>query len=223
MKLRFFILSLAAVAALAFSACEVDGDSDATETVNPGETSTCTLTCTAPQVLNSATCKCEDPKAAYRYVRVDDQSSRTDGDNPGADIDAFLLQKSGGGVFYAQQVVESQLLLNSNDRDVSQVLNAPDAFYAFPDVSVCNADAGFVGLGGAGGWIIVSMQADMEVGDTLHVLEVSNCAYNSDGDQAKDDPFNVLVSVAGDYNGTWQPVANGTGDVSVTFNANHLP
>ncbi|MEM6990048.1 MAG: hypothetical protein AAF721_06110, partial [Myxococcota bacterium] len=102
----------------------------------------------------------------YRFVLIEDLSDETGGDFPGADIDAVVLQKANGGTFYAQQVLASGVTTG----DVTEVVGAPDAFAAYPDVSTCDISQGFVGLGGDGGYVIVSLGDALEAGDTLDTL-----------------------------------------------------
>ncbi|MEM6995420.1 MAG: hypothetical protein AAF721_33230, partial [Myxococcota bacterium] len=90
------------------------------------------------------------------------------------------------------------------------------------DVSTCDISQGFVGLGGDGGYVIVSLGDALEAGDTLDTLEVGGCEF--EGGSAIVDDFRVSVGVDSDINATWQLVAQGFGpSVSVTLSDADLP
>ena len=123
--------------------------------------------------------------------------------DPGADIDAIALVKSGAnaGTFYATSVKEyvraiDQISMQETDisdaavddgiaADPRKALGEPDAFifYGKENKDQCNLwnDAGdsrtYVSLGGVGGYIIVQMAKNIEAGDKLDVLEVGKCTY----------------------------------------------
>lgn len=147
--------------------------------------------------------------ADYRYVRIDDLSNATGGADPGADIDAVVLHKPDGSAHFGAAVTWYEPSQSVSADDSSEILGAPDAFYAWPDdVSVCNVGGGFVSLGGAG-TIIVDIGVPIEAGDTLEVLEVGACDYG--GGSAFADEFEVQVSVGGATLDYWEPVGTSPG------------
>jgi len=157
----------------------------------------------------------------YLFVRVDDISDHIAGFDPGADIDAVVLTKAGGGTKHYATTVESYSAAPSdpNASDPTLALGAPDAFYAYPDTSVCNVDSGFVSLGGAG-TLVLGLDTEIEATDTLEVLEIGGCAYGTG--TAVTDEIQVQVSVAPEVAGQWVLLGRGDGP-SVSFAVPELP
>jgi len=137
----------------------------------------------------------------YKYVKVQDESPvNSKGEDPGADIDAIVLQKADGSQYYAADIksyhrgdgtsnVEKDKAFNPNailgaPDSVLDVTN-PDGKCNYLDMEKSNVDDNgliytFVSLGGKtegkdGGYIIVEMQKAAEVGDKLFVVELGNC------------------------------------------------
>lgn len=164
----------------------------------------------------------EEPEAdPYLYVRIDDLSNATGGGDPGADLDAVVLEKNGGMVVYAE-AVESYLAspADVNANNPQELLGAPDAFTNWPDVSTCRVDSGFVSLGGAG-YAIVRMGQPVEEGDRLDVLEIGGCEY-APGSDAIPDQVEVQVAVTSALDGQWIALGRGTGPL-ISFSVPSLP
>ena len=161
------------------------------------------------------------PWPQYRFVRIDDLSTRSLSSD-GADIDAIILTKANGEVFYASAV--EGLIYSDPQTDgynPEEALGAPDAFYnaAMNDFSVCDigeTDARpFVSLGGEGGVLVVRMDANIEEGDTLTVLEVGGCDYGNG--EAIVEEIGVSIAVSSDIDtGLWLELGSGQGP-DVTF------
>lgn len=154
------------------------------------------------------------PTPSYEWVRIDDLSNATGGGDPGADIDAVVLVKSGQSPVYATSVGSyAASPANVNANDPNQLLGAPDAFENYPDVTTCRVDMGFVSLGG-GGYITARMGAPIEQGDQLDVLEVGGCSYGTG--TAFADAIRLQVSTSSDVNGSWVVVGEGSGPLIST-------
>lgn len=220
-KLRYVLTLIAACAALglALTGCEIEDDADAQDatsntgndtgtTTTPGDTTTPTTPATLP----------------YRYVRIDDLSTTADTINGGADIDAVYVDKGGTGTLVYADNVEAFLhgggFAEGPDLDPLNATGAPDSFFAFPDTAECDADNGFVSLGGVGGYIILRMGSDdqIEVGDAVGVLEVGGCDFGGNN-PAIIEEVEVSVSVANQPDSTWTSLGTGEGpliEISVT-------
>lgn len=202
MKLRFLLVLTAIMAMVTFVGCELEDDADADGTSSTDVTST-TDTTTTDTVTNTG--------LDYRYVRVDDLSNITDGQDPGADIDAIILEKANGTNVFASNVEAFQLGVDVGDNiDPQDALNAPDSVVNYTDsFPTCNADAGFVSLGGSG-YLVVAMDQNIEVGDSVAVIEVGGCDYG--GGEAKVEMVKVQVSVAAEPDNLhWVTLGQGEG------------
>jgi len=148
---------------------------------------------------------------SFRFVRIDDMSDRKMTIDGGADIDAVLLEKSNGTRYPAIDVEGYRHGGGTGDDiDPTAALGLPDAFYAYPDTDVCDVDDNeFVSIGGMGGYLIVEMEAAIDPGDRLTVLEVGGCDYG-DGTAFR-ERVNVSISVAEDYDGQWTHLGTGEG------------
>jgi len=135
------------------------------------------------------------PPPSYRYVRVTDLSGELDGTNAGADIDAIVLQKADGRDLYAETLIAFQpgSQATIEDWDPKAMLGPPDSvtdiYSAYP---ACDADAGFVSLGGDG-FLLVEMPDFIEVGDFVVVVEVGNCD-SGNGAQLVAETVEIAVS-----------------------------
>lgn len=160
------------------------------------------------------------PADPYLFVRVDDVSDHAAGTDPGADLDAVVLRKADGAHVFVE-AVEHYMASPQEPRanDPAELLGTPDAFYAWPDTSVCNVDTGFVSLGGSG-TIIARMGAEIEAGDTVEVLELGGCSYGSG--TAIVEEIEVLVSVSPEVGAQWIVLGRGTGP-AVSFAVPELP
>jgi hypothetical protein len=179
----------------------------------------------AGEVCDTATGYCEIPAKAdeYRYLRIDDLSPKTsDGEDPGADIDAVVLQKKEGGkLYYATDVIGYQRGDGGSTKadDLDHAYNpaaakgAPDSIvdYTNPDgkcnyLNVNRDGYTFVSLGGEGGYLILEMGAAIENGDTLYVAETGDCSLVKDTTRSKKGGTaraeNFKVSVATSKNAT---------------------
>lgn len=173
-----------------------------------------------PLLLRLVVDEMPPPAEPYRFVRVDDLSNATGSADPGADLDAIILTKPDGQRYYAETVehyVATPSSVSANDP--TRILGAPDAFYAYPDTSVCHVDRGFVSLGGRG-TLIAGLGADIAANDRLEVLEIGGCSYGTG--TAIADPIEVLVSIGAEVGGQWVSVGRGTGP-SVAITVPELP
>lgn len=163
-----------------------------------------------------------DPGLAYRFVRIDDQSTPGEGAlDSGADIDSVILTKAGGAQSFADEVLAYEHGGGAgftDEADPTEALNAPDAFYDWDagDTSVCDVEGGFVSLGGMGGVLVVRMPAEIAAGDNLTVLEVGGCDFGG-ANPAIPEEVEISVSVGSEVAGTWQLVGSGDGpEISLT-------
>lgn len=183
-----------------------------------------------------------DPKP-YKYVKIEDLSSneydKPNKEDPGVDIDAIVLTKAGSGEkIYAESVVgyqrgNTQSTVETRRAYVpNEALHAPDSFVSYPsDMEKCNYYKGtvpdknapdedyvytFVSLGGVGGYLIVGMGGNIEEGDTLDVVELSDCklanTQTADGSNAdaEKDGMKVQVSASKKVDGEWVFITSGT-------------
>jgi len=198
MKPNLLLVLMVAIATLGFVGCEFDEGSD-------GDSSTTTQ----PDVTND-----ESETAVgmeYRDVRVDDMSGINTGQDPGADIDAIILEKAAGTDVYADKIEAFQLGVDVGDNiDPVDALGAPDSVVDFKgSAPTCNADAGFVSLGGSG-YLVAHMGEAIEVGDSVAVIEVGGCDYG--GGMAKLEVVKVQVSVSAEpENQHWVALGQGEG------------
>jgi len=140
-----------------------------------------------------------------RYVRLDDESTRTlNTPYPGSDIDAIELLRDGVLVGTAQAVVEAHILDgaagNSNAfKDTSHVLGVAD----FDPAKRVN----YLALGGKHAYVVVRMSSALEPGDTLKVHEIGA----SSGGSAEP----CTVSIARDKDGPFTAIGSGAGPFEV--------
>jgi hypothetical protein len=218
-KAKFLALLISMFAALAFVACEADDDADADGGTNTNTTNT-TADPDAPTYLE------------YYFVRIDDQSTDTNGEDPGADIDAVGLVNGDGS---RDWLSEAGGQFASTDRDATvsmdfaQAEGEPNAFtnWASNDSAYCSvASANFAALGGTGAYLIGRFGDAIDTGDQIVVYEVGNCdgpgtsgttTYHADPDAVA-----VSVSVSNEVTGTWTSVGTGTGGV-MTLTVPTLP
>lgn len=151
------------------------------------------------------------PGSTYRFVRIDDLSADFETPDSGADIDAVLLEKTTGTVAFASTVTRFEHGSgNFPTVDPTQALGAPDAFFAYPDTSVCDVEGThFVSLGGVGGLIVVEMALPVDRGDVLRVLEVGGCDFG--GGVAIPEPVDVSVSTSTEIDANWIFLGSGRG------------
>jgi hypothetical protein len=132
------------------------------------------------------------PEGAYVFAIIRDQLFAPPV-SWGADIDAVVLHKPNGDLFYAAEVGEYFTNPDNPVNDPSAALGPPDAFPQYPDLSLCSADSDFVSLGGSGGALVVRFPVAIEVGDELEVLEVGGCA-TADGMTQEAEPYELWIS-----------------------------
>jgi hypothetical protein len=192
----------------------------------------------------SGSCVNNSTTTNYRFVKIEDLSTACDkkncGFDPGADIDAVVLVKSGNVTKYAKRVVGYQrsdgksVAERGYATDATKALRAPDSFINYPIADQCNyfhADVPgndkdnreftFVSLGGKGGWLELEMDDIIEAGDKLDILELGKCAlYNTeshpgklDGGKAQSEQIQVSISVA-ENNGVWVTLSDNGGKLS---------
>ena len=204
--------------------------------------------CEEGYTCNLDTHKCEvstNVEPQFKYVRVDDLSEAckkdSDGlchlDDPGADIDAIALVKTGKGTTYAKSVkgysrsdgaTETVALVVDGKKpavDPTKVLNEPDSFLSYATTGTSDGSCvyytdtektihPYVSLGGQGGYIIVEMSEKIEAGDKIDVLEVGKCNLTNTSDggsqEAKAEKIQVQVSV-NDKDG-WKIIGEGIAD-----------
>ena len=211
MKLRFLLVLTAVMATVGFAGCELQPDADA-----DGGNTTTDVTTTPDGTTDTA------GVLDYRYVRVDDLSNITAGQDPGADIDAIILEKASGTDVYADKIEAFQPGVDVGDNiDPTDALGAPDSVINYTDAMPdCNADAGFVSLGGSG-YVVAHMGENIEVGDSVAVIEVGGCDYG--GGTAKLETVKVQVSVAAEPdNQYWVTLGEGQGPY-LSLSVNSLP
>lgn len=144
-----------------------------------------------------------------RFLRIVDHSNATGGQDPGADIDAIVVETTDGFLSYAAQVISYTATPGSVSRgEPSAALGAPDAFYAWPDASVCSVSGGFVSLGGAG-TLVLELGAPLQPGDSISALEVGGCSYGS-GDAIADE---VELQAGATADGPWIRLGRALGPV----------
>ena len=195
-KNNFALQSLICITlALTLSACELESEYDDTDMAD------------AVDGYSDGT---EEPAEIpdYRYVRIDDLSTKSNTVDGGADIDAVILGKADGSISFAVGVDGFRHGGGKgDDLDPMKALGAPDSFYRYyaDDLSVCDVDSnGFVSLGGTGGYLVLEMGETIEGGDLLTVLEVGGCEYDDAGHEAFVEPVRVSISVANDlYQPYW--------------------
>lgn len=215
-KFRFILIAFVAVGALALSGCELEDESDATETATNTNPTGTTEPTTEP---TTDTTPAGDP---YAFVRIDDLSEFNDTEDGGADIDAIVLDKLSGGQFYADTVEAFSFGGGTAEElDAEAALGAPDAFEDYPAVATCRVDGGFVSLGGIGGQLVLGMESNIEAGDTLTVLEVGGCDFGGPNDAILDD-IEVFVGISKEPSGQWESLGSGEGP-AVSFTVPTLP
>lgn len=188
-----------------------------------------------------------DPKP-YKYVKIEDLSPAQYADknveDPGVDIDAIVLtKKNSGEKIHAASVVgyargDGQSSVESRRAFVpDEALGEPDSFVSYPnDMTNCNYYKGtvpakdapdedyvytFVSLGGVGGYLIVGMGGNIEEGDTLDVIELSDCKLaNTQSSNGKDavaekDGMEVQVSASKKVDGDWVFITSGTATAGI--------
>jgi hypothetical protein len=148
---------------------------------------------------------------AYRYVRISDLSMTVTSPSGGADMDALLLD-TGETTYFADQVEYFRHGGGYQGAELEAILGPPDAFAAYPDVSRCNIERGFLSLGGLGGEVIIRLAGPLKAGDTLTLLEVGNCNYGSG--IAISDEYQVTISHSPSLGGNWFMLGNGRGPES---------
>lgn len=225
---NFFVFAVFLVFFSAFAmGCEVsESTTDATTTDDADAN-------IVGDTLNVDTSGLSDAPVALRYffLRINDRSTNTEGQNPGADIDAVSIVKSGTEErFYATRVEDYK---PNNEADISTVsiipdniLGPPTAFgtpfnpaNAGPDKDCSLSETHFVSLGGVGGYIIVSFGNEhVENGDIINVYEIGNC--NGEG---QPDPIEVQVSVASHVDGNWITVFNAAAGPVMSVAVSKLP
>lgn len=199
--------------------------------------------CDEGYVCNQDTLKCvpktvDNKPRPYKYVKIEDLSPdelKTTKEDPGVDIDAVVLtKKDSGAKIYATSVVfyergdgeSSKPEDKAHAFDSNAILNEPDSMPIYPSDTCnyyvddpktnANTKFSFVSLGGKGGAIIVGMGGDIEEGDTLDVIELSDCQLantnnsNGKGAVAEVEGMEVQVSTGSKIGSEWTFVMKGT-------------
>ncbi len=219
------------------------------------EVSECTddTGCEQGYTCNLDTHKCEvstNVEPQFKYVRVDDMSEKACNggtvdanglcslDDPGADIDAIALVKTGKATTYAvglkgylrgdgltQTMAEEKG--NVGAWNPSKAIGAPDSFTAYATGGKAAHDGKctyytdsdhtikpFVSLGGQGGYIIVEMSEKIEAGDTIDVLEVGKCSLQntSDGGSQTAQAEKIKVQVSVNDKDGWKVIGESIAD-----------
>ena len=204
--------------------------------------------CEGDQVCNAQSGICEaatDVKTSPKLVRIDDLSEvkpNAKKEDPGADIDAIVLTKANGNVYYATEVKDYKRADNQKKDDTNKMiaanpamaLDAPDSFIGYPtNTTKCyyykkdaepediTVDRPFVSLGGQGGYLVVEMGDIIEAGDTLAVLELGKCELQNtkDGGSQKGiaEEIKVLVSITNHKESSdWSVVGDSSSNVSAS-------
>ena len=209
--------------------------------------------CEQGYTCNLDTHKCEvstNVEPQFKYVRVDDMSEKACNggtvdanglcslDDPGADIDAIALVKTGKATTYAvglkgylrgdgltQTMAEEKG--NVGAWNPSKAIGAPDSFTAYATGGKAAHDGKctyytdsehtikpFVSLGGQGGYIIVEMSEKIEAGDTIDVLEVGKCSLQntSDGGSQTAQAEKIKVQVSVNDKDGWKVIGESIAD-----------
>lgn len=146
------------------------------------------------------------PEREWRWVRIVDVSEAVGGGDPGADIDAIVVNP-GDTESYASAVAGYAATPASvSSDDPAAAIGRPDAFTEWPDVSTCRVDTGFVSLGGTG-FLVLEVPGPLVAGDRVAILEVGGCDFGS-GTAILDD---LEVFVGSSAEGPWIPMGTGVG------------
>ncbi len=154
----------------------------------------------------------EPSSGAFRFVLIKDEARSTQGDTPGADIDAIGLIKSNGvEVFAITFSDQSAVSCDSNAAcDTAALLGPPDVINNGDCFDSNGVDTSlFTSLNE--GFAIVSFSGDgngdqvIENGDAIHVYEVGATECG----RFDDDPYSVSVSVSDADNGAFIEVGRG--------------
>lgn len=224
-------------------------DGETAVCVNASVSDNCSVDtdCEGGYTCNLETHACElgsnvDPQ--YKYIRVDDLSPAcekdSDGfchlDDPGADIDAIALVKSGKGTTYASTVKGYQRSDNATETlalengktpavDPSKAVGEPDSFLSYATSGASDGNCvyysdnehtvhPYVSLGGEGGYLVVEMSEKIEAGDKIDVLEVGKCSLTntSDGGSQKAQAEEIKVQISVNSADGWKIVGTGIAD-----------
>jgi len=216
-KFLYILTILLAALSLTITACETDDDEDATD--GGGSTGATTTggspaTGGTPAAGGSAATGGTGGTPEYRFVRVIDNSTDGDSEDPGADIDAIGVRSAATGMTQWATSMEGTSGDNSSG-DPQSVLGEPTAFpdWASGDTSTCNANAtagGFWSAGANGGGISVGFANTFTTGDTVVVYEVGNCTIDGGG-TARTEAISIDVATTGDIaGGDWVTVISAT-------------
>jgi hypothetical protein len=158
----------------------------------------------------------------YPFVRIFDTSPHITR-NPGTDLDAVSITKPSGQVLWAARVEDYQPaqldMLPAETMIVDNVLGEPEAFgFPFDPANVgpdkpCSLDEiYFLGLGGPGGYVVLSfgIGSAVEAGDVISVYEIGGCS-NVNNDNGFIDTFNVQVALASAPDAEWRTLYAYTG------------
>lgn len=213
--------SLGFVCAPSFGECVPDSSNGNTST-NSGATSTNNSTAgtnNGTTGTNNATTGTNNSDRGWRYVLVEDLTPESEGESPGADIDAIGLRPASAGndrEVFVTTVDDFQIGGGERNkwRDPQAVLGAPD--------SDCERQ-GFVSLGGKpeDGYLIVgfsTVEEEIQIrsGDVVVIYELgaTSCPDSPDW---QDDPFAVSVSLSDDRTTFEEVAAGATGLSSITI------
>lgn len=226
----------------------IDEDSEV-ETCEDGSDLSCSegLVCNKDTKLCEPRQTTDDPRP-YVYVKIDDLSpveyDKPTKEDPGVDIDAIVLKKSaenGGGTYYAAGVSGyargdgKSTTESTRAYDPEQALGQPDSFLGYPnDMVNCQYYKGtvpqkdtderaytFVSLGGEGGYLIVNMDGKIEQGDSIDIIELSDCtlqntkSMNGQKSNKEDIGLKVQVSTGRSVDSEWTVIGSGQATAGV--------
>ena len=142
----------------------------------------------------------------YRYIAVVSRSEGSDSlnhSNPGPDLDAISI--SAGGTELFASVIESSQQGPEGDQGNTRPLSTHATAVTVKDTvnaaGTCDLElgdgdgtfAGYVAIGGIGGYIVVSFPREIATGDTVKVYEIDR-AYCSTASRERPDAYEVYVT-----------------------------
>ena len=173
--------------------------------------------------------------ADYFYVRVSatEAAESMTTEDPGADIDAVILNQGGANITATgvELLTNMSVYENYKPRDVNVAGATIDAFDETDPANItasstCNTSSdSFVSIGGTDvgeAAAIWTFPSGIENGDTLYVVEVGGCDTGSS--TAGSEPYSVEISISTTVDANWQSLGSRVSDAPVTpFSVSGLP
>ena len=171
--------------------------------------------------------------AQYFYARVSATESAMNGEDPGPDIDAVILNQGGANIeaTSVELLTDMSAYTNYKPRDVNTAGTRIDAFDE-TDPTKLNAESAcdtspdsFVSIGGTDAGeaaAIWTFPIGIRNTDTIYVIEVGDC--DALGSTAGSEPYSVEVSISTTVDANWQSLGERTTDAPVApFSVESLP